>query len=428
VKAIRAPGDEPCLVVEALGRSVAQARADVGEDAGRELLDGARELHEGLESAPRGPVAPAAQLSGCNTGLPTPEDVGEPFLQQVGAEDALVGALQVGELRSFCRVEVPRALQQRPARALDGPGVAGGLRGAHLVPADSVDRVRGEALDVEPVEDELGLGRVLRHGRAVGRRQVHGDVGELLRALGAERREELPERLGRLAFADPHDALAHVVDDDRDVVVVPPERELVDADDGEIVQARRVELLADDALDDGADGAPVDAGQLADRRLAHLLREVGHQLFHAPREARLRRRPRHRLHVHAAVLASDAPRGVAQQRHRLAERQVAPEPRLPRLVDGARLAALGAARSPPARLHVDDQLFPLEHDVFHARRDDAQQASEYGGDAHGGPSIGDESRNPEPTENRPCAFSLSADVQADNAAFFTHTKSKRAIL
>src|SRR5437867_5443395 len=82
-----------------------------------------------------------------------------------------------------------------------------------------------------------------------------------------------------------------MVDDHRDVVVPPSERELIDADDRQVVEPGRVQLLADDALDDGPHGAPVDACQLAHCRLAYLLREVRDQLFHAPCEARLRRRP-----------------------------------------------------------------------------------------------------------------------------------------
>lgn len=65
----------------------------------------------------------AAQLHqpGRDARLATSKDVGQPLIEQVGAEDAPVGALQP------------------PARALQGLGVVGGLGGSHLAPADGID-------------------------------------------------------------------------------------------------------------------------------------------------------------------------------------------------------------------------------------------------------------------------------------------------
>lgn len=152
---------------------------------------------------------------------------------------------------------------------------------------------------------------------------------------------------------------------------------------------------------------PTVRQSMPDCGLAHLLGQVRDHLFHASRESRLRRSPRHRLDVHPACHAVHSPRRVAHHRHRLPEGKVALQPRLSRLVNGAGLPALRATRPSPARTHVEHQLFPLEPDVFDARRGDAQQAFEYGRDAHGAPSFGDESRNPEPTRADHARPSLS---------------------
>jgi len=350
---------------------------------------------------------PTTELCGSDTWLSATENLGELLFEQVGAEDAPVETLEVGQLLLLGCVEVPRILQERPSAVFERATGGSVVGCSSLIAANRVDRVGREALNVEPVEDQLGLRRMRGDGRAVGRREVHRHVSQLPRALRAQHLEELGQRVGGLALADPNDALTNVVDDDGDVVVMPSERELVHPDDSQVVEASRVELLADDARDDGADGPPVDARQLAHRRLAHLLGEVGDQLFQASREARLRSRPGNRFDMDATRRTVDSTWRVAQQRHRLAERQVAPEARLTRLVDGARLPARRATRATPTRSHIEHQLFPFEPDAVDAHRDDAQQTPEYGGDAHGRPSFGDESRNPEPTETARARPSLT---------------------
>src|SRR3990172_2588228 len=97
MKAVRHAGDETYAVVEALGRPVAQASADVRDDALSELLDGARQPHEGLEPAPAPPPHPFLERGARHAWLSAAQELRQRLLEEVRAVEALVGLLDRAE-------------------------------------------------------------------------------------------------------------------------------------------------------------------------------------------------------------------------------------------------------------------------------------------------------------------------------------------
>src|SRR5204863_4182317 len=91
--------------------------------------------------------------------LATTEDLGERFLEQIGAIERPIGALNLGELVAFDGGEIPGILEQRPARSLQRRGLVGAGEHADLIASDLIDRVLRESLHVESVEDDLRLRR-----------------------------------------------------------------------------------------------------------------------------------------------------------------------------------------------------------------------------------------------------------------------------
>jgi len=86
----------------------------------------------------------------------------------------LVVALDIDELVLIAAREIPGAFERRIAAVLDRPG--GGRLGAraHLAAAHRVDRLTGQALDMEAVENDARMGQVLAHRLLVAAGNVHG--------------------------------------------------------------------------------------------------------------------------------------------------------------------------------------------------------------------------------------------------------------
>jgi hypothetical protein len=152
VEAEGASGDGAGLAVEALDAAVVQAGGDVGDDAVEVGADGLRELLEGPEARPSRPADPILEATAGDVDLAAVEDLGERLLEQVGAVERLVGLLDDGELGLLVDGEVPGVLLQRITGVLERCGLVGALEGARLLASHLVDRVVGEALDVEAVE------------------------------------------------------------------------------------------------------------------------------------------------------------------------------------------------------------------------------------------------------------------------------------
>jgi hypothetical protein len=203
---------------------------------------------------------------------------------RVGTVEPLVLPLQLGQAQRVEQREVPKALEQRPPRALELLALVLRGRCAHLVAAHLVDRVLREALDVEPVKDDLGVGRRLGDRLDVRAGHVDGHGLELGAAGLTELGEERLECVRVPAFARPDDSAGRVVDHHGHVLVVPAVGQLVNADDGQAIERIACAASRNDALHDCADGLPRDAHVRAHRGLVASLGQVGDVVFERDRE------------------------------------------------------------------------------------------------------------------------------------------------
>jgi len=230
VKAVGSAGDGSSLAVEALDAAVVDARTDVLEDAVAVGCDGLGELDERFEPGASSPGEPLVELGRGDVDLAAVEDGDEGLLEQIGSKEGLVGSLEGLELVALEPGEVPRVFLERPPSLLER-FLVGGVGLPHFLASDLIDRVVSEALDVEPVEDELGVGTRFRDGLDVGAAEVERDGFELGAAFGAEMLEEGFERGRALALGGPDNLGSFMVDHHGDVLVVAPVAELVDADE-----------------------------------------------------------------------------------------------------------------------------------------------------------------------------------------------------
>ncbi len=97
MEAVGAARDGADLAVQALARSVREPGGDVAEDAIDVLADRPGDLAERFEPGVQGPADPVEELLPGDSGLPAAEDVGEGLLEQVGAVQRAVVALDVND-------------------------------------------------------------------------------------------------------------------------------------------------------------------------------------------------------------------------------------------------------------------------------------------------------------------------------------------
>ena len=150
------------------------------------------------------------------------------------------------------------------------------------------------------------------------------------------------------------------------------------------MQALFVEVLGDDALNDPPDAVPRDPQQSGDRLLGHLLGKPRHDVLEVAGVVGVRSGPRHRLQVHAAVAAAQAPQLALDYTAAGAEIQVPPALDAP-VVDLKLRAGLPAARahpSPAPELDGHDHPLTPEADVDDRRPGQAQQPLECRGGTH----------------------------------------------
>src|SRR5882757_10771547 len=114
-------------------------------------MDRGGDALERLEPRTARPPDPLIELGTCEPLVLAVEDADERVLQQVGPVQPLVLALQRGEPKRVEHREVPEALEQRPACALEFLALLGGVRGADFITADFVDSILREPLDMEAV-------------------------------------------------------------------------------------------------------------------------------------------------------------------------------------------------------------------------------------------------------------------------------------
>src|SRR3977135_168934 len=164
VKSVGTSSDGARFAVEAFGAAVRKTGGDVGDDPLRVFPDRAGDALEGREPRTSRPSDPLVELDACEPLVSAVENADQGILEQVGSVQALVVSLQQREPVRVEQRQVPEALEQRPARALELLALPAGSRGATFVSAALVDRVLCEPLDMEPVEDQLGLVGTLGHG------------------------------------------------------------------------------------------------------------------------------------------------------------------------------------------------------------------------------------------------------------------------
>src|SRR5712672_4662743 len=157
VKSVGASRDGTRFAVEAFGAAVRKTGGDVGDDSLRVFTDRGGDALEGRKPRTSRPSNPLVELDACEPLVSAVENADQGVLEQVGSVQALVVPLQQREPVRVEQRQVPEALEQRPARALELLALLDGSRGANFVSADLVDRILCEPLDMEPVEDQLGL-------------------------------------------------------------------------------------------------------------------------------------------------------------------------------------------------------------------------------------------------------------------------------
>src|SRR5438552_2330553 len=380
MEAVGAASEEARLVVEPLDEPVRDLPADVGDDLVEILADRLRRAHEGREPRPERPRDPAEQEGADHVRLPSVEDVAEQLLEEVSTVEAKVGALELGELCLLGVGQVHEVLEQRPARVLERLGGLG-IVPSQLLPqlaARLVDGLAREPLDVEAVENDLRV----RHGVADGvderAAHVHAHDLDLLPSLLAKLVEERLERRRVLALLAPDDPALDVIGDERQVVVVLPVADLIDADGREAIELVRSPSPLHDALVAAPDRAPGDPEHVLDRGLVATLREVSHLLVEVVREPRARlRAPRHALDDDAALRALNAANVVAQEQRDPREVEVSPPTLLGRdPVPGPTLAAPRAPGPTPRRTHANHERLVLDLAGNDASPDDANEHPE----------------------------------------------------
>lgn len=384
VEAIGTASDQSGLVVQTLSEAVGLSAGDIGEDPVFVPLDGLREFDERRGTRASGPREPLSECFLRSAEFQVVECLGKRLLEQIGAVERPVVLLDGAQAQPLHSGEVPRVLQQRETRVLDPASLVGALRIAHLFAPHFVDGVAGEPLDLEAVEDDLRLRRAILQDGDVGLRHVDRRGRDPRAPVRTQLREEALQCVRTLAFAGPHDPPPRVVDHDRDVVVVPTKRDLVDANHVQVLQSLRIEPLLDDPRHDRADAPPVDAHQQPHRRLIHPLGEIGRHLLELLREARSVRRPRHLFHRDPAARALDTLRSVLQPERPATQGEVTPSARRAAVIARTAATAPAAPGLVRPRPEVDHHSLVNQFQVLDDDVDDTEQIPNYCIQAHGG--------------------------------------------
>ena len=402
---IRSAVDEPRLVVQRFGRTIRIPQLDVSQDVVFVLTYGSSKFDKRGELGARSPGEPVPQGLLGSLGLEVVEHPGQTLLEKIGAIQSFVLPLYLAQLRSLPSGEVPWVFPQGPARGLDELCPFCASEFPHGRAAHFVDRRVGKFLNMEAVEDDLGIGGLLPHGLDERLGHVHGDDLDLIALFRTQLLEEGIEAVCALALVGPDDMALDVVHDQGDVLVVLPVGDLVDPDHVEGLESPLVLKQRHDPADDLADCPPVDAHQLADGGLVRPLSQPGHHFFEVLGEATGVQWPRDGLDMNPTVWAVDATRDIPKPDHATAKPQVAPKPWLLGVVARTFLPADSTPWLSPARLDVDDEpgLFERERNRHQAL--DTEELLEYCCEAHGVLPVESQSSNSDNTAGFPCASS-----------------------
>ena len=385
VKAEGSSSDHSQFVVETLGHAVGELCFDIGEDSVFVLTDSSGGFYERCQFGAGSPCEPAVQFLFGGIGGCFVEDIGEGFLEQVGAIERSVVFLDRREFAPFLGAEVPWTFEQGKAGFLDCTGFFGVvefLQSTDHLPPHLVDSFRSEFLDVEAIKDDLCLGGLVLDGLDESGGHVNGDGFKLSRPLFAEFVEEGIEGFRAFSLCGPDDTLPVVVDYDGDVSMSFSVAEFVYTDALKFIEAPWVEFVVDDALDDVADSGPGDAEHFGDLGLVGDLSEVGSHLLERFGEAAAWPSPWHHLDLDAAGRAFHSPRRIFEYEPDGSKVEVDPSSRLPLVVARCDLSALGTSRQPPGRFHCGYEAEIFETNAGYEKTGDPYENFGKLGDAH----------------------------------------------
>jgi hypothetical protein len=159
------------------------------------------------------------------------EDRLERLLERVGAPYLAAGSAELAKRAVLLVVEMIGLLQQRPAGVFEAPRGVGIVELAQLVSvraADVIERPVRQGDDVERIDRDDRLRRVLAGALGVAGAHVERDHFDRVRAALAELAEEPVRGLAVVALGAPHDLAAEVVGEQGEVVVLALPADLVD--------------------------------------------------------------------------------------------------------------------------------------------------------------------------------------------------------
>lgn len=205
----------------------------------------------------------------------------------------------------------------------------------------------------------------------------------------AEVIEETVEGGGVAALGAPYDLLPGVVRDQGQVLLAAPPADVVDADDEQLVESSRVELLTDDAGDDPSDGVPVDATQPGDRGLVHHGGQVADQVLEVAAEPGVRAGERHPFGDHPVTRAGQPAQPGPDLQPPPTEIEMPPRRvHRPCVVTGrGGEPAVRAGQPTPAQRHVHHNRGRGERNIAHRGVAQGKHAVKCSGDAHGRPTL-----------------------------------------
>ena len=347
-------GDHSELVVEAFGHAVCELGFDVGENTLLVLANRPGGFDKGCELGAGGPCEPAVDGGLCIRGGGFVENVGEGLFEEVGPVERGVVFLDGREFVPVLGAEVPWAFEQGETGLLDsgsGIWVVEFFESADHFSSHVIYGVADESLDMETVEDDLGVRRIILDGVDVPGGHIDSDDFEVCGAFFSDFFEEGVECFLAFSFFGPDDALCVVIDDDGDVSVSFSVAEFVHTDALDVAETPWVEFVFDYALDDVAYGGPGDAEHPGDLGFVGDLSEVGGHLLERFGETAVASGPWHLFDFDSACMAFHTSGSVFEDDPDGSKVEVDPLPRLPLVVAGCDLPALGTARQTPGRFH-----------------------------------------------------------------------------
>jgi len=160
--------------------------------------------------------------------------------------------------------------------------------------------------------------------------------------------------------------------------------EFIDADASQPIEPVGIEIIANDALDNIAHGAPGDAHHFGNLGFVCDLCEVGGHFFEGFCETASRSRPGKHLYKNTAIWALHASWRILEDEPDLSDAKVDPSNWfVTMIVSRADLPALGTARFLPGWPYQYDERVTVKMEAFDENAGDPDQFSDKLGGAHG---------------------------------------------